>query len=148
MFWANRHKQLVNGKFPRQKIGLNFWRFLPTGIGYGCSTLRTNSQERASNFESLKFILKVPFSWRRHIFLVVEFHFTLCACHYISSVFKLLCTFFKMFIICKTFTVTDDVQRKNNVYPFQLKSFEHNNMILFQVFLKRSKRLISGRGSS
>ena len=41
------------------------------------------------------------------------------------------------------FTVIDNVQRKNTVYTFQFKSFERNNVILFQVFLRKSEKLIS-----
>ena len=40
--------------------------------------------------------------------------------------------------------ITDDTQRKNTVYTFQLKSFGHNNVILFQVLLITSKKIISG----
>ena len=42
----------------------------------------------------------------------------------------------------QTFTVIDDFQRQNTVYAYQLKSFERNNGILFQVFLRKSEKLI------
>ena len=37
----------------------------------------------------------------------------------------------------RTFTVMDGVQRSNTVCTFQLKSFDHNNVILSQVFLRK-----------
>ena len=41
---------------------------------------------------------------------------------------------------------TDDAQRKKTVYTFQLKSLRHNNVILFQNFLRKREKLIN-RGS-
>ena len=49
------------------------------------------------------------------------------------NVYYLQCLFLENNII------TDDAQRKSTVYTFQLKSFEHSNLILFQVFLKKSE---------
>ena len=42
----------------------------------------------------------------------------------------------------QTITVIGDVQRYT-VYTFQLKSFKPNNVILFQVFLRKSEKWIS-----
>ena len=39
----------------------------------------------------------------------------------------------------QTITVIGDVQRYT-VYTFQLKSFKPNNVILFQVFLRKSEK--------
>ena len=44
----------------------------------------------------------------------------------------------------RTFTAIDDFQRENTVYIFQLKSFECNNAILFQFFLWKTEKFISG----
>lgn len=51
---------------------IQWTHFLTTGIGYGSSTLGTQSWERTPNIKSLKFVLRVPFSWPRSILLVVE----------------------------------------------------------------------------
>ena len=42
--------------------------------------------------------------------------------------------------------ITKDAQRKIIVYTFQLKSFEHNNLTFFQVFHRKSHKLITGGG--
>ena len=42
--------------------------------------------------------------------------------------------------------VIDDVQRLNTVQTFQLKSCERNNLILFQVFRRKTEKLISRGG--
>ena len=42
-----------------------------------------------------------------------------------------------------TFTVIDGVQRQSTVYIFQLKSFECNNVIILQVFSKKSGKFIN-----
>ena len=42
--------------------------------------------------------------------------------------------------------ITDDAQRTNTVYTYQLKSFEHKNVMLYQVFLRKSGKLISAGG--
>ena len=57
------------------------------------------------------------------------------------NVYYLQCLFLENNII------TDDAQRKITAYAFQLKSFEHNNVILFQAFPNKSEKLISGRRS-
>ena len=49
---------------------------------------------------------------------------SLCACYCINSFFKLLCAFLQ----CALFAIgniTEDAQRKVNVYKFKLRSFEH-----------------------
>ena len=56
------------------------------------------------------------------------------------NVHNWLCLFLESNII------TNDAQKEITVYIFQLTSFEHNNLILFQFFLKKSDKLI-GRGS-
>ena len=38
--------------------------------------------------------------------------------------------------------ITDAVERKNIFYSFQLKSFEHNNVILFEKKQKKKKKAI------
>ena len=62
--------------------------FFRTGVGCGSSILRTDFWERTSNVKSLKFILQVPFSRPRIIFLVVD-----------RTPTHSLCPFFRMFII-------------------------------------------------
>ena len=62
-----------------------------------------------------------------------------------SSYYVLFCNFYDLqCLLLENNIITDDTQRKNTVYAFQLKSFGHNNVILFQVFLITSKKIISG----
>ena len=46
-------------------------------------------------------------------------------------------------LILENKIITNDDQRKIIGYIFRLKSFEHNDVILFQVFLEKSEKLIS-----
>ena len=42
--------------------------------------------------------------------------------------------------------ITDYAQERKIVYIFQLKSFEHNNVIFFHVFLRKCEQLIMVEG--
>ena len=74
----------------------------------------------------------------------------LCACHSINSIFKLLYTFlqclsFEMFIFRKYQSNVYCYQWRSNVkhcLRISVKSFKHNNIILFQVFSRKSERFV------
>ena len=55
--------------------------------------------------------------------------------------------YYLQFVFLENNVFIDGAQRKNTVYKFQLKSFENNRMTLFQVFLRKSEKLLIGRVS-
>ena len=46
----------------------------------------------------------------------------------------------------RRFTAIDGVQRKSTVFSFHLKSLERSNVILFHIFLRKIKKVISMEG--
>ena len=52
--------------------------------------------------------------------------------------------FIAMFILTKK-TIIKEAQREITVYTLQSKTFNHSKVVLFQLFLEKSEKLIRGK---